>query len=145
MFSIVKRLLLTSSDVIRNKSKVIKLRKSIIFFFILSDYYKKQLTYKPGSVNNINYCACHLSWHYVTIMLQRPTLRHGRVTLNAGLLGLTTPQVHSSCITTGLVSSYLTFSPLPFGGYFLLHFLTLTDNFLLRRGTLCVAQTFLYK
>ncbi|GKG75851.1 hypothetical protein CE91St1_49940 [Parabacteroides goldsteinii] len=43
------------------------------------------------------------------------------------------------------VSSYLTFSPLPdeSGGYFLLHYFALADNFPLRSMVLFVARTFL--
>lgn len=65
--------------------------------------------------------------------------------LVAGLHELSTPGVHSIDITADLVSSCLTFSPLPLegGGYFLLHLLTLADHFLLGSGMPCVARTFL--
>ena len=56
----------------------------------------------------------------------------GRATLvNAGLHDLTTPKMHSPHIAIRLVGSYPTFSPLPpgGGGYFLLHYSTLTDSF----------------
>jgi len=59
-------------------------------------------------------------------------------------------------LPSGPVSSYLTFSPLPpkpwrrlafarlsTGGYFLLHYYTLADIFLLGNMVLCVARTFL--
>ena len=42
-----------------------------------------------------------------------------------------------------LVSSYLTFSPLPCGGCFLLHVQALADFYLLGSGVPCVARTFL--
>ena len=42
-----------------------------------------------------------------------------------------------------LVSSYLTFSPLPEGGCFLLHWFALADNFPLESEMLCAARTFL--
>ena len=63
----------------------------------------------------------------------------------AGLHELSTPGVHSIDITADLVSSYLTFSPLPHGrgGLSLLHLLTLADLFLLGSGMPCVARTFL--
>ena len=65
--------------------------------------------------------------------------------LVAGLHELSTPGVHSIDITADLVSSCLTFSPLPLegGGYFLLHLLTLADHFPLGSGMPCVARTFL--
>ena len=64
---------------------------------------------------------------------------------SAGLHELSTPGVHSIDITADLVSSYLTFSPLPHGrgGLSLLHLLTLADLFLLGSGMPCVARTFL--
>ena len=71
----------------------------------------------------------------------------GRATLvNAGLHDLTTPKMHSPHIAIRLVGSYPTFSPLPpgGGGYFLLHYSTLTDSFLLGSRMLCVARTFLF-
>ena len=63
----------------------------------------------------------------------------------AGLHELSTLGVHSIDITADLVSSCLTFSPLPLegGGYFLLHLLTLADHFPLGSGMPCVARTFL--
>ena len=72
----------------------------------------------------------------------------GRATLvNAGLHDLTTPKMHSTYITICLVGSYPTFSPLLSlgreGGYFLLHWFTLTDDFQLRSRMLYVARTFL--
>lgn len=53
--------------------------------------------------------------------------------------------MHSTDVTARLVSSCLTFSPLPAGagGCFLLHDLTLTDYFPLRSGVPCIARTFL--
>ena len=68
--------------------------------------------------------------------------------------------MHSSYVTTRLVGSYPTFSPLPLttlaiadqqpcgcvlksGGYFLLHGFALTNDFPLRSGMLYVARTFL--
>ena len=70
----------------------------------------------------------------------------GRATLvDAGLHDLTTPKMHSSHITMRLVGSYSTFSPLlQRSGYFLLHYSTLTDSFLLGSRMLCVARTFLF-
>ena len=49
-------------------------------------------------------------------------------------------------VTTRLVSSYLTFSPLLFekSGYFLLHYSTLTDCLPLTSGMPYVARTFLF-
>ena len=74
----------------------------------------------------------------------------------AGLHELSTPGVHSTDIAAGLVSSCLTFSPLPIstfqlsdvstfqtGGCFLLHLQTLADLFPLGSGMPCVARTFL--
>jgi len=52
-------------------------------------------------------------------------------------------------VTTRLVGFYSTFSPLPLpvgsGGYFLLHYSTLADSFLLGSRMLCVARTFLLR
>lgn len=72
----------------------------------------------------------------------------GRATLiDAGLHDLTTPKMHSTHITICLVGSCPTFSPLLHliwrSGYFLLHYSTLADGFLLGSRTLCVARTFL--
>jgi len=74
-----------------------------------------------------------------------PSDSDGPPFVSAGLRELSTPRMHSTDVTARLVSSYLTFSPLPAeaGGYFLLHDLTLTDYFPLRSGVPYVARTFL--
>ena len=108
---------------------------------------KKQLVCKPGSVSYINKTSV------IYLILPSPTGSSGlpsdvgRATLvNAGLHDLTTPKMHSPHIAIRLVGSYPTFSPLPpgGGGYFLLHYSTLTDSFLLGSRMLCVARTFLF-
>ena len=112
------------------------------------------------------WAACHLSTDNVTAALYRSTLRLRRAAFSlgrlwvvpsfAGLHELSTPGVHSTDIAAGLVSSCLTFSPLPIstfqlsdvstfqtGGCFLLHLQTLADLFPLGSGMPCVARTFL--
>jgi hypothetical protein len=81
-------------------------------------------------------------------MLIRPTPRHRtsspyrRYTWSFNPSGVRLP-----VLPPEPVSSYLTFSPFPFafaqGGYFLLHYYTLTDIFPLGSMVLCVARTFL--
>ena len=74
-----------------------------------------RVLYSSGSPGD----ACHLSTGSVTAVLYRSTLRLGRAALSfmfAGLHELSTPGVHSTDITAGLVSSCLTFSPLPLPG-----------------------------
>ena len=64
----------------------------------------------------------------------------------AGLHELSAPGMYSTSVTTGLVGSYSTFSPLPHakrGGSFLLHRQTLADLFLLGSGMPYAARTFL--
>ena len=100
--------------------------------------------------------ACHLSEPDVTSRLPslecyvqrlyRSTLWHRTSSpYSASLHDLSTSKKHSTCVTTSLVGSYPTFSPLPpeEGGCFLLLYSTLTDCFPLRSGMLCVARTFL--
>ena len=105
------------------------------------------MAYKPGSV------SLRTGESVIYLLLPSPTGSSGppsdvgRATLlNAGLHDLTTPKMHSPYITIRLVGSYPTFSPLPpgGGGYFLLHYSTLTDSFLLGSRMLCVARTFLF-
>lgn len=79
---------------------------------------------------------------------------------DTSLRELSTSEVHSPYVTTRLVGSYPTFSPLPplslplptnwfatvslgTGGSFLLHVFALTNDFPLRSGMLYVARTFL--
>ena len=77
---------------------------------------------------------------------------------DAGLRGLSSSDVYSTTVASRLVSSYLTFSPLPpewktrhaglhptacGGGCFLLHVSALADSFPLGSGMPCAAQTFL--
>ena len=73
-----------------------------------------------------------------------PLARAGRPG-NASIHELSAPGVHSTHVTTRLVSSYLTFSPLPdtSGGCFLLHRLSLTTFFPLGSGMPYAARTFL--
>ena len=61
----------------------------------------------------------------------------------AGLRELSTSGVHSPRVATRLVGSYPTFSPLPFGGFFLLHVQAIADFYPLGSGAPCVARTFL--
>ncbi len=83
----------------------------------------------------------------------------GRATLvGAGLHDLTTPKMHSPYVAIRLVSSYLTFSPLPgnpisslvgdslgkLGGCFLLHYSVFAGSFPLGSRMLYVARTFLF-
>ena len=66
--------------------------------------------------------------------------------LVVGIHGLATHEVHGPrSIATLAVGSYPTFSPLPpeGGGYFLLHYYTLTSIKPLTCVVLCVARTFL--
>lgn len=71
---------------------------------------------------------------------------------DAGLHDLTTSSAHSTRVTTNLVGSYPTFSPLPAssnlsvlnaGGHSLLRFPAVTDSYPLGSGTPFVARTFL--
>ncbi len=84
--------------------------------------------------------ACHLSTADVADGLYRSTLRLGQsLPSSAGIHELSTSGVHSADVAAGLVSSCLTFSPLPRrvvgrGGYFLLHLLALADLFPLGSG-----------
>ena len=55
-----------------------------------------------------------------------------------GIRELAAPSRHSPMITHRLVVSYTTFSPLPYGGYFLLPSPTVTNSFHFQKwGTLC--------
>ena len=107
---------------------------------------RKQYTYKPGSVPLKGVSVIYLRPLSPISSSGLPS-DVGRATLvNAGLHDLTTPKMHSPHIAIRLVGSYPTFSPLPpgGGGYFLLHYSTLTDSFLLGSRMLCVARTFLF-
>ena len=79
------------------------------------DNIKKQSDYKPGSVPTCVRCgACHLSRPYVTAWFKRSTLWLGRATLIAPVyMNLQLPRCTAVCVTTTLVGSYPTFSPLP--------------------------------
>lgn len=85
---------------------------------------KSQTAYKPGSVlpndARSTSSACHLSAPVVANRLYRSTLQRAalrrleRATLNGvGIHELSTSDVHSTHVTTRLVGSYPTFSPLP--------------------------------
>lgn len=85
---------------------------------------KNQSAYKPGSVLTHLFemrSACHLSAPAVTDVLYRSTLQRvvnnteysDEQPSNVGIHELSTSDVYSPHVTTWLVSSYLTFSPLP--------------------------------
>lgn len=87
-------------------------------------YKKNQSAYKPGSVLTYLFemrSACHLSAPAVTDVLYRSTLQRvvnntensDEQPSNVGIHELSTSDVYSPHVTTWLVSSYLTFSPLP--------------------------------
>ena len=111
----------------------------------------KKLTCKPGSVGLVHVPSLSA----INLDLPLPArLRNLRVTRvlpsgsggqpsDAGLHELATSKAHSTCVTTGLVGSYPTFSPLPCGGCFLLRLSAVTDCFPLGSGMPCVARTFL--
>lgn len=108
---------------------------------------------------------CHLSSPEVTPRLKRSTLHRSRMTSGEqpsddGIRELAASGRHSTDVTTGLVSSYLTFSPLPsasspvllmdcrqatVGGSFLLPLQALADFYPLGSGVPCVARTFLLR
>ena len=116
---------------------------------------KKQLADKPGSVSSRKkhlpfiYTRCHHQAQavYPPAWDEQPSLTPVYMTLQ--LLRCT-----ARYVTTRLVSSYLTFSPLlcsihgkpgiKRSGCFLLHDSTITDSFLLGSRMLCVARTFLF-
>ena len=112
---------------------------------------KQKLTCKPGSVGSV--LVPYLS--AINLDLPSPArLRDLAVTRvlpsgsgeqpsDAGIHELATSKAHSTCVTTGLVGSYPTFSPLPCGGCFLLRLSAVADCFPLGSGMLCVARTFL--
>ena len=91
----------------------------------------------------------HLSCHNITVVIIRPTPRQGRAALLPVYMVFqpircTAPAVASK--TGKLLPHLFTLSPLSVaegGGYFLLHYYTLTDIFPLGRMALCVARTFL--
>ncbi len=112
---------------------------------------KQKLTCKPGSVGSVHVPSPSA----INLDLPSPArLRNLRVTRvlpsgsgeqpsDAGIHELATSKAHSTCVTTGLVGSYPTFSPLPCGGCFLLRLSAVADCFPLGSGMLCVARTFL--
>ena len=89
---------------------------------------KQKLTCKPGSVGSV--LVPYLS--AINLDLPSPArLRDLAVTRvlpsglgeqpsDAGIHELATSKAHSTYVTTGLVGSYPAFSPLPYGGCFLL-------------------------
>ena len=115
--------------------------------------------YKPSSVTNVsNFNSSHLpslfnSWPLVIYLLRRslavssnlpPDI--GRATLNCRYTWSCNPRgVLPRSIATLAVGSYPTFSPLPpeGGGYFLLHYYTLSSIKPLTCAALYVARTFL--
>ena len=112
---------------------------------------KQKLTCKPGSVE-----LAHVpSLSAINLDLPSPArLRNLRVTRvlpsgsgeqpsDAGIHELATSKTHSTCVTTSLVGSYPAFSPLPYGGCFLLRLSAIAGCFPLGSGMLCVARTFL--
>lgn len=121
------------------------------FISSLSDFLvhskKEQRTYKPGSVpyrSKVSVIYLRLMSPTASIVL--PSSSDGPPSLLfAGIHELSTSGMHSTNVTTGLVGSYPTFSPLPAytGGSFLLHDQTLTDFFSLGSGMPYVARTFL--
>ena len=90
-----------------------------LLFYIIK---KNQSTYKPGSVVTYRVCTvCHLSAPAVTDRLYRSTLQRllskeksNEQLSYVGIHELSTSDAHSPHVTTWLVSSYLTFSPLPY-------------------------------
>ena len=117
----------------------------------------KQLACKPDSVR---FCFCkrsktgfhHLSGHNITAVLIRPTPRHrtsspvSPVYMVFQPIRCTAPDVatrtgellpHLFTLTRALATDPQD------GGYFLLHYYTLTDIFPLGSMVLCVARTFL--
>lgn len=101
---------------------------------------------KPGSVPydirslSFIYAPCHQK----ALAIYPPT--GASSSLNVGLHDLTAPKMHSSLCrhTTGKLLPHLLTLTLA-GGYFLLHYSTLADSFLLGSGMLYAARTFLLR
>ncbi len=90
----------------------------------------------------------HLSCHAITCVIIRPTPRRRTSNPNYRYTWSFNPSgVRHPVLPQEPVSSYLAFSPFPRhfgqGGYFLLHYYTLTDIFPLGSMVLCVVRTFL--
>ena len=136
--------------ILHSSFSVLKLKKSSrsVSRVLFSVFRKKSslfIHYSSFSKVSVIYLSRMLPYR-----LQRSTLRHGASSSHSvGLHDLTTPKTHSPCVTTRLVGSYPTFSPLPMpkdtGGYFLLRYSTLADSFLLGSRMLYVARTFLIR
>ena len=113
--------------------------------------YKRQRTYKPGSVRIWSFktrmpLAIYLLPTSPMASIVLPSSSDGQPSLLfAGLHELSTPGTHSISVTADLVGSYPTFSPLPAdaGGHSLLHLQALTNLFPLGSGMSFVARTFL--
>ena len=148
--------LVTSLSVIRQMSYVRNFQMVFNFLFMVISFghqgaiKKKQSACKPGSVPQwpevfVIYLSGASPRHFSGLPsdMERATLITS-VYMTLQLLRCTARRV-----ATRLVSSYLTFSPLPLpdgrGGSFLLHYSTLADSFLLGSRMLCVARTFLLR
>jgi|GEM_PF-846451 len=108
---------------------------------------------KPGSVKvhaSARECRTfshHLSCRAIADTVIRPTPRHRTSSPRAPVYLVFQPiRCTASCVTTGtgeLLPHLFTLIPGIRDGYFLLHFYTLADIFLLGSMVLCVARTFL--
>ncbi len=118
---------------------------------VVYNKYKQKLTCKPGSVGSVHVpspSAINLDLPLPARLRSLEATRvlpsgSGEQPSDAGIHELATSKAHSTCVTIGLVGSYPAFSPLPFGGCFLLRLSAVTDCFPLGSGMLCVARTFL--
>ena len=111
-------------------------------------HFKNYKSRKPDSVSTLSFIC---DKHYCLPVAAYPGPRPLTGGIESGLLsnepirGITAPKVYPYiALLQNIVSSYLTFSPLPAGGYFLWHFLLLQRNTRLFTGGLPFAvRTFL--